>query len=61
MQASASNSLVVYFNVKTCDIWEENVIIKSEISIENAHSLGFQDIRGVTFRRLIVWSLECMC
>ena len=33
--------LGVYFNVETHDIWEENVITKSEIQIENIHSLRF--------------------
>ena len=33
------NSMVVYYNAKTCDIWEGNMITRSEIWIENIHSL----------------------
>jgi hypothetical protein len=41
------NSLVVNFNVKTCDVYGSgNVTPRSEISIENICSLGSQDIRG---------------
>ena len=60
MQACGLNSLVVYFNVNAHDIWEGNVIIRSDISFENIFSLGFQDEReGVTLRRLVLRSLEC--
>lgn len=36
--------------------------IKSEIKTEKIRSLGFWDIsEGVTLRRLILWSFECIC
>ena len=56
------NSLVLDFNVKPRDIYGSgNVIIRSEISIEKICSLRFQDIKeGVTLRRLILWSIECI-
>ena len=51
---------LVYFNVKTHNIWEGNVTIRNEISIENICSLGFWDLReGMILRRLILLSLEC--
>ena len=59
MQVCGLNYVVDFFNVKTYDIWEENMTIRIDIYIENIHSLGFQDIRGVTIRKLILWSLEC--
>ena len=46
---------------KTHDIWEGDVTIRSEIYIEKICCLGFQDIRGVTSRKLILQSLECIC
>ena len=37
------------------------MITRSEISIENIRHVGFRDIReGVTLRRLMLWSLECI-
>ena len=52
MQACGLNSLVVYFNVKTCDLHEGNVTIWSEIETKNINSLGFWDIgKVVTLRR----------
>ena len=45
--------------LKPHDVWEEHVIIRSEVETENVCFLGFQDIReGVTLRRLILWRLE---
>jgi hypothetical protein len=55
------NSLAVCFNVEIRDTWEEKLTIRSEIWIENTHSQGFWDVRGVTLRRLILRSLECTC
>jgi hypothetical protein len=44
-------SLVDYFNVKTCDVWEVNVTTRREILIEKICSLGFKDIReGLTIK-----------
>ena len=43
------------------DIWEGNVTNRNKILIENICFLGFPDIRGVTLRRLIQESLECVC
>ena len=62
MQMCGLNSLMVCFNVKTCVIYGSgNVITRSEIFIQNIRSLGFRDIReGVTLRRLILGSLECI-
>ena len=51
--------LVIYFNVKTRDIWKGNLTTRSEVYTENLCSRWFQDIRkGVTLRRLILQSLE---
>ena len=51
---------MVYFNVKTHDIWEVNVTIRSEVSTKNICSLGLRDIRGeVILKRLILRSLKC--
>ena len=48
------------FDVKTRDMWKENMITRSEIQTENTCSLGFWDIRkGVKLRRLILRSLKC--
>jgi hypothetical protein len=53
--------MVDYFIVKTHDIWEGNVITRSEIEIENLCCLGFQEIReGMTLKRLELQSLECI-
>jgi hypothetical protein len=53
------NFSVVYYNVKTYDIWERNMTVRSEVYTENMDSLGFGDLReGVTLRRLILRSLE---
>ena len=61
MQACGINCLVVHFSVKMYDIWEGNMTIRSEIQIENIHSLELWNIReGVTLRRLILRSLECI-
>jgi hypothetical protein len=60
MQGCGLTSLVVCINDKVYDIREGNVTIRSEISIMNVCSLGFQDIREcVTLWRLILWSLGC--
>jgi hypothetical protein len=49
VRACGLKSLVIYFNIKICDIWEKNMAVRSEIMTENIHSLGFQGIReGVT-------------
>ena len=59
MRACALNSLVVYSNVKTHDIGEGSMITWSEIQTENICSFRVWDIReGVSFRRLVLWSLE---
>ena len=53
--------MVVYFNVKLCDIWEGNMITRSKIQTENIRSLGFWDIReGIILRRLVLRTLECI-
>ena len=58
MRACGLNSLVVCFDVKTCDITGGDVTTRSEIETKNICFLGFQDMReGVTSRRLILWSL----
>ena len=59
MWACGFNSLVVYFYVNTRDIREEYMTTRSELYTEDIRSLGFRDVReGVTWRRLILWSLE---
>ena len=61
MRARALKSLVVHFNVRPRDIWEGHVTTRSEIQPGNNRSLGFPDIReGVTSRRLILRSVECL-
>ena len=56
------NSLVVYFNIKTHNTCEGNVITRREISIESIRSRGSRETReATTLRRLILWRLECMC
>jgi hypothetical protein len=51
---------MVYYNIKTYDIREENVTTRREISIEIIRSRAFRDIReGVGLRRLMLQSLEC--
>ena len=55
MQVGGLGSLVVYFNVKMCDIWEGKQITRSKNYIEIIRSLRLWDIReGVTLRRLIL-------
>ena len=50
--------LVDYFNVKTHDMWEGNVITWREISTEHICSLGFGDtIEWVKLRR---WGCACV-
>ena len=57
MQTCGSDCLEVYFNVRTCDIWEGNMTIRSEIQTKRICPLGFQVIReGVTLRRLTLQS-----
>jgi hypothetical protein len=52
---------VVYFSVKTYNIWDGDMTIRSGIQIENICSLGFWDMReGVILRRLISWIVECI-
>ena len=47
MQACGLNPLMVYFDVKTHDIWEENLtIIGDIIYTKNIRTLGFRDTRG---------------
>ena len=47
------NSLVDWLNVKTCDIWEENVTIRKEVKTEHILSIGFRDIiEGVSLQML---------
>ena len=41
MRACDLKSLMVYFNVKTYNIWKGNVTTKSEILTEDIRSLGF--------------------
>ena len=54
VRACGLNSLVVYFNVKTHDVWEGDMPTRSEIQTKKIYSLRFWDIReGVTLRRLI--------
>ena len=61
MQGCGLTSLVVCINDKVYDIREGNVTIRSEISIMNVCSLGFQDIREcVTLWELILRSLGCI-
>ena len=44
VRARGLNSLMVYFNAKSPDVWEGNATIRGEIWITNIYSLGFQDI-----------------
>ena len=55
VHACGLNSLAVYINVKTHDMWERIVLIRSDIWTENMHFLRFQDIR----ERVALQSLEC--
>jgi hypothetical protein len=45
VRACGLRSLVVYFNVETCDIWEEKVTTRREIYIENLRFRGLWDMR----------------
>ena len=57
VQACWFEFLMGYFNVKIYDIWEGNVITKSEILTENIRSLGFPHLReGVIFKGTTVTS-----
>ena len=44
---------------KPHDIWEGNMTIGREIETENIHSLGCQDMRRGSLRRVILQRLEC--
>lgn len=56
-----ANSLVLWFNVETCDIWEENLTTRSEIWYENVHSPCVRGVQeGVALRRSILWNVEYM-
>jgi hypothetical protein len=46
---------VGYSDVKTPDLWEEDMTTTREIQIENIRSLQFHDIReGMTLKRVIL-------
>ena len=62
MRVCGLNSSVVYFDVKTCDIWEVSVMTRSETQTESICFLGFRGVwEGVILRRLILRSVECVC
>ena len=60
MQACGLISLVDYFNVKACDIWEGNVTTRREILTEHICSpnmLGYK--RGSDILEVVLRKLEC--